>query len=163
MKLKHLIVCSLIGVTLFLGGCSGGVTKDEYNALSSKYTALEKQYNEMQQQYNAIKAESDDKLKKAKEYDERLTAANAWALFFDIYTDIFRYNAGIPTKYGYAGAKFSQAFIDEFVIVASEAGGTEFAERINNAFSLPVGKEKDKAWADFYVKLAEGMLAATTK
>jgi peptidoglycan hydrolase CwlO-like protein len=84
MKSKHIIVSILIGVTLFLSGCSGGVTKDEYNALSSKYTALEKQYNEMQQQYNAIKAESDDKLKKAKEYDERLTAANAWALFFDI-------------------------------------------------------------------------------
>jgi hypothetical protein len=163
MKLKHLIVCSLIGVTIFLGGCSGGVTKDEYNALNSKYTALEKQYNEMQRQYSALKAESDDKLKKTKEYDERLTAANAWALFFDIYTDIFRYDAGIPTKYGYAGAKVSQTFIDEFVIVAAEAGGTEFASKVQKAFFLPVGKEKDKAWADFYVKLAEGMLSATTK
>jgi hypothetical protein len=163
MKPKLVVVFLLMVVILLLGACSSGVTKEEYNVLNSKYTALEKQYNDLQQQYKSLKSESDDNLQKTKENTERLTAANAWALFFDIYTDIWRYEAGIPTKYGYAGAKSSQAFIDEFVIVGAEAGGTEFANRIQKAFFLPVGKEKDKAWADFYIKLAEGMLSATSK
>ena len=165
MKSGVLAICTVMLVLLFLGACNSGISKEEYNGLKDAYNSLKKEHNKLLEEHDTLKTELKAELesvqREVQEYKSRLEAGHASARFFDMYVDTFRLVEGVPTKYGYAGFDNSPEYKEEFLKVARDAGGTEFEERVIKAFSLPRGEEKDKAWAEFHVYMAENLLAAT--
>ena len=165
MESKVTVVSSviLLFVILFLGACNPGIAEEDYNALLDKYNSLEAEYNALQEEYDTIKPELTSLQEQVTEYEERLLVAHSYAVFFDAYTDLYRWKVRVPTKYGYAGPDDKeQDYIVEFFEVAHKVGGEEFYEGVVNAFNLPKGEEKDKAWAEFHIRLAENMVEAST-
>ena len=165
MQSKFMFIGSviLLLVILFLGACGSGISQEEYNALLDKYRSLEAEHNALQQEYDTMKTELASLQQQITEYEDRLLVAHSYAVFFDAYTDLFRWKEQVPTKYGYTGpGDKEQDYIIEFFKVAYQVGGEEFYESVVNAFNLPKGEEKDKAWAEFHIRLAENMVAATT-
>jgi len=153
----------LLLVVLFLGACSTGIPEEDYNALVDKYNSLEAEQNALQGEYDMMKSELASLQEKNKEYEERLEVAHSYAVFYDAYTDLYRWKIQVPTKYGYTGPDdIEQDYMEEFFNVAYQVGGEDFYNDVVDAFNLSPGEEKDKAWAVFHIRLAEDMVAATT-
>ena len=153
----------LLLIILLLGACNSGIPEEDYNALVDKYNSLEAEYNALQEEYDAVKPELTSLQEQVTEYEDRLLVAHSYAVFFDAYTDLYRWIEQVPTKYGYLGPDVKeQEYMEEFFKVAYQVGGEEFYQGVVNAFNLPQGEEKDKAWAEFHIRLAENMVEATT-
>ncbi len=163
MKSGCIIVAAMTMLLLFLTACSSGIPSEEYDALINKYGALQKEHEALLEQYNSLKAQQENGPEEVKEYQVRLDAANAYARFLDVYVDIFRGEAGLPTKYGYTGLDASPDYKSKFDAAAWDTGDAKFYEKVIKAMSLPVGEEKDKAWADYLSHLAESLLSATSR
>ncbi len=96
------------------------------------------------------------------EYQSRLAEAHAYAQILDVDFDVYRLEMALPTKYGWVGPGKSPDWIRTYKSQVSAAGDTELSQMVVHAFSLPWGSEKDIAWVEFYLRLAE-LLVATTK
>ncbi len=165
MESKYAVIGSvlLLLVISFLGACSTGIPEEEYNALVDKYNSLQLEHDALQKEHDMMKLELASLQEQVTEYEERLLVAHSYAVFYDAYTDLYRWKKQVPTKYGYTGPDdIEQDYMVEFFRVAYQVGGEEFYESVLNAFNLPQGEEKDKAWAEFHIRLAENMVEATT-
>ena len=134
----------------------------EYSALQEKYDNLQSDYDTLKQENELLRSDVETAAPVIEELQTRLNVANAYARFFDIYVDTWRWQAGEPTKYGYQGTTPGEDYIDLFHENAYYAGGDEFSSRVIDAFHLPPGDEKDKAFAEFHIHLAEALMDATT-
>ena len=162
MKSGLLAVGGVMMILLFSGACASGIPSEEYDALSNKYSALEAENNALKEEINVLKSELEVTQEKVQEYESRLEVAHAYSQFFDVYVDTFRWRSGLPTKYEYAGPGGSPEYLEGLYVLSLEAGGIDFADGVKEALSLPLGEEKDRAWAEFHMHLAENMLSATT-
>ena len=163
MKSGCIIVAAMTMLLLFLTACGSGIPSEEYDALSNKYSALQKEHEALQEQYNSLKAQTETVPEEVKEYQVRLDAANAYVRFFDVYVDIFRGEAGLPTKYGYAGIDSVPDYKLKYEGTAWDTGDARFYEKVIKAISLPAGEEKDKAYADCLSHLADSLLLITSR
>ncbi len=162
MKHTMLAVAGALVALLFLGACSSGVPEEEYAALQAKYDNLQAEYDALQQENELLRQDVETAAPVIEELQTRLNVAQAYSEFFDIYVDIWRWQAGQPTKYGYvSAAEPGEDFLNLFHEYAYYAGGEEFSDHVEAAFHLPPGEEKEKAFAEFHIHLAEALMNAT--
>ena len=161
MKSRFLVVGILMIVFLFVAACSSGVSEDEYNNLVSDYESMEKEYTALQSECDVAKVELANVQAEIKECETQVTTVNGYAQFLDIYVDIFREEAGIPTKFGYSELDTSEDYKLKFIDAAYNTGDNEFGEKVSRAVTLPQGAEKDKAWAEWRIHMVDRILTAS--
>jgi hypothetical protein len=162
MKYKLCVALSCLLIALFLFSSCGGGSKEEYNALNAKYSALEQEYNLLQEESKALKSELDKTRGQLEEYASRLDTTNGYVQIIDVYTDIHRWNAGLPTRYGYGGPSSDTRDYQQALLDATNAvDDAELSAQLAEALSLPQSAEKDKAWSEWHVQLAERLNTLT--
>jgi septal ring factor EnvC (AmiA/AmiB activator) len=155
-KLCVALVC-LLGALLLLTSCFGG-SKDEYAALSADYTSLEKEYALLQEESEALKSELAKTKQQLDELGTRLDQTNAYAQILNVYTDTYRWQVGLPAQYGYGGpSSDTQAYLQVLLDATNAVGDDELSSKLAEALSLPQSAEKDRAWAEWHVLMAERM------
>lgn len=164
MKSAIMVSMSALVALLFLGACSSpGISSEEYAALQEKYDSLQADYDELKQQNELLKVDVETAAPIIDELQTRINIANAYSEFFDIYVDTWRWQAGQPAKYGFISANNpGDDYLNLFHEYAYYAGGDEFSDRVEAAFHLPPGEEKDRAFAEFHIHLAEALMDSTS-
>ena len=164
MRYKLLVIVFALPVLLLLGACStGGDSNGDYAALQEKYDSLKADYETLQQENELLRQDVETAAPVIEELQTRIKVAKAYSEFFDIYVDTWRWKAGQPAQYGYGDpAQPGDEYVDRFHEYAFYAGGEEFAQRVEDAFHLPPGEEKEKAFAEFHIHLADALMNATS-
>ncbi len=162
MKSRLIFIVSALAALLFLGACNSyGVSSEEYTALEEKYHNLQADYDALQKENVQLVNDLQTILPIVENLELRLNGAYGYSQFFDIYADIFRFASGQPTKYHYQGAEPGEEYLNLFYEYAYYAGGDELVAHVDAAFHLPKGEEKDKAFAELQIYLAEALMNAT--
>ena len=145
----------------------------EHEALQAEKTTLITENKSLKADLDKAKAElvtaqaeSEATQAKVQEYESRLAEsrlveAHTYAEVYDVQVDQYRLELALPTKYGWVGPGKSPDWMLTYWSKVSATGDTELNEMVLRAFALPWGGEKTMAWAEFYLRFAERLLATT--
>ena len=161
MKFRILNILGLLFVLFAVIGCASGASKEEYEALLNKFNAMKSENTALLEENKSLKTQLETLKGDVNKYKTIVTKANAFAAFMDVYADIYRWTATKPTKYGYDGKTENQDSTSKLNNMTTETGDKDLIDKLQQALILPVGAQKDKAWAEWQLRFAEGLFSIT--
>ncbi len=144
MITKLLVFVCAILTAFLLTSCTNGVSQAEFDELKINLENTEKELSRIKDEFDVLESE--------------LEGVRAYAYVNDVLVDPIRMAMGAPTKYGWHGPGESPDFIIANKNKAAATGDTKLEEMVEHAYALPWGADKEKAWNEVYLYLADCLL-----
>jgi hypothetical protein len=136
-----LFAISLILTMFLLVSCTPGVSQSDYNELKNNLELAETELIRLKDELNSVKTE--------------LEVMRTYAEVYDVSVDPLRISIDMPTKYGWLGPEQSPDYINTHISKVEATGDNRLIELVEQAYASPWGEEKDIAWNEFRVYLAD--------